>query len=166
LSTSLQAPDQSGQLRQAIAGARALLDEAGKRLDIIIQDGAIMTETPVEAQFALESASEAIRTVLGRLASVGSESKLTAVPLAGRPTRQQGQFLAFIAEYMMRNQAGVAPGHADLQRYFNLTAPSVNSMLIRLERRGFIRRIPRKTRAIELAIRPEWIPPLDRAFKW
>src|ERR1035441_4946761 len=87
-------------------------------------------------------------------------------PPRGAPTRQQGQFLAFIREYMMRNQAGVAPSHADFQRFFNLTPPSVNSMLIRLERREFIRRIPGKARAIELAINPDWIPPLDRPFRF
>ena len=37
-------------------------------------------------------------------------------------------------------------------------------MLIRLEQRGFIRRIPRKARAIELIIDPAWIPPLDHPF--
>jgi repressor LexA len=60
----------------------------------------------------------------------------------GGPTRQQGQFLAFIREYMIRNDARIAPSHADLQRFFNLTPPSVNSMLIRLQQRGFIRRTP------------------------
>lgn len=39
-------------------------------------------------------------------------------------------------------------------------------MLIRLEQRGFIRREPGKARAIELVINPEWIPPLDRPFKF
>jgi SOS-response transcriptional repressor LexA len=68
----------------------------------------------------------------------------------GGPTHQQGQYLAFIREYMMRNEAGLAPSHADLQRFFELLAPPfVNSMLIRLEQRGFIRRIPGKARAIE-----------------
>ncbi len=82
------------------------------------------------------------------------------------PTRQQGQFLAFIREYMQRNYHGVAPTHAALQKFFNLTAPSVNSMLIRLEKRGFIRRIPREARAIELTIDPGLIPPLERPFKF
>jgi repressor LexA len=67
---------------------------------------------------------------------------------------------------MLRNEAGVAPSHADLQRFFNLTPPSVNSMLIRLEQRGFIRRVPPTARAIELILDPEWIPPLDRPFKF
>ena len=81
-------------------------------------------------------------------------------------TRQQGQFLAFIREYMMRNAAGSAPRHVDFQRFFNLTPPSVNSMLIRLEANGFIRRIAGKARSIELTVNPDWIPPLDRLFKF
>jgi hypothetical protein len=89
-------------------------------------------------------------------------------PKAGpdAPTRQQGQFLAFIQEYIMRNLAGLAPTHAAFQKFFNLTPPSVNSMLIRLEQRGFIRRIPRLARAIELVLDPALIPPLERPFKF
>ena len=82
------------------------------------------------------------------------------------PTRQQGQFLAFIREYMMRNEAGIAPTHAIFQQFFNLTAPSVNSMLVRLEKRGFVRRVPGKARAIELTISTDRIPQLDRPFKF
>src|SRR5439155_22087503 len=108
---------------------------------------------------------EAIAQAVRRLESISSERAPSTTP-RDRPTRQQGQFLGFIREYTMRNQAGVAPSHADLQRFFNLTPPSVNSMLIRLEKRGFIRRIPGKTRAIELVINPDWIPPLDRLFKF
>jgi hypothetical protein len=48
----------------------------------------------------------------------------------------------------------------------HLTAPSVNSMLIRLEQKGFIRRIPRTARAIEITIRPGQLPPLERPFKF
>lgn len=147
-------------------GVMTLLDDAGTRLHAILQDEAIMAETPLEAQAAIESASEAIRAALGRLQSGGPERKPFAAPLPGGPTRQQGQFLAFIREYMERNEAGVAPSHADLQRFFNLTPPSVNSMLIRLEQRGFIRRIPGKARAIEIVIKPDWIPTLDRPFKF
>jgi len=100
-----------------------------------------------------------------QLESIASLHPRRHRPRAG-PTRQQGQFLAFIHEYIMRNEARVAPTHAALQRFFNLTAPSVNSMLVRLERRGFIRRIPGKARAIEVICPPEWIPQLDRPFKF
>ena len=55
--------------------------------------------------------------------------------------------------------------HALLQRFFNLTAPSVNSMLIRLEQRGFICRTPGKARGITLVIDPGMIPELDCPFR-
>jgi hypothetical protein len=38
-------------------------------------------------------------------------------------------------------------------------------MLIRLEARGFISRIPSQARAIKLIIPPGLIPPLERPFK-
>jgi repressor LexA len=152
-------------LHQGIDETRAMLDAARKQLHGITQDAAIMAETPVEVEAVIESVAQAIGAALRRLESIASE-KAPSAAVPGGPTRQQGQFLAFILEYMMRNQAGVAPSHADLQRFFNLTAPSVNSMLIRLEQRGFIHRVAGKARAIELVIKPDWIPPLDRPFKF
>ena len=131
----------------------------------ILGEEVFRVETPVEVEVAMESAVEAIGAALRRLDSAAPAVRSSAAPPPGGPTRQQGQFLAFIREYMMRNQAGVAPSHADFLRFFELTPPSVNSMLIRLEERGFIRRIPGKARAIELTINPDWIPPLDRPFR-
>ena len=143
---------------------RRLLADAASKLRAVLQDEAIAEGTPIETTTAMELALEAVETVLGKLKAVMPAEQRAAVPPGG-PTRQQGQFLAFIREDMMRNHAGVAPTHADFQRFFNLTAPSVNSMLIRLERRGFIRRIPHQARAIELTVNPDWIPPLDRPFR-
>lgn len=164
--TESEALEKCRQFRQAMAAARILLEDAARKLQTISQDETILPETPLEVQDAMESAAEAIHAALAKLASVSSERKLPASPPSGGPTHQQGQFLAFIREYTMRNHAGVAPRHVDFQRFFNLTAPSVNSMLIRLEKRGFIRRAPGQARAIELAIPPEWIPTLDRPFKF
>jgi hypothetical protein len=146
-----------------IADTRALLEDAEKRLRAVLQEEAIMAETPVEAEAAMERAAEAIAQAIGRLGFT-AQQKPPPGPREG-PTRRQGQFLAFIAEYMMRHPAGVAPTHAEFQRFFELTPPSVNSMLLRLEQRGFIRRIPGQARAIELVIAPDRIPPLDRPFK-
>jgi hypothetical protein len=150
---------------ETIAAVKALLADACKQLHVIIEDEFMMAETPMEVQTAIECAAEAVDAALRRLDLIPSQDTPSA-PIPGGPTRQQGQFLAFIREYMMRNEAGVAPSHADLQRFFNLTPPSVNSMLIRLEQRGFIRRVPGKARAIEIRINPEWIPPLDRPFRF
>jgi hypothetical protein len=154
------------KLGQAITEARAPLGAAAEMLRAVLRDEAIMTEFPIEAEVAMESAVEAISAALRRLDSAAPVNRPSAALPPGGPTRRQGQFLAFIHEYMMRNEAGVAPSHADFQRFFNLTPPSVNSMLIRLEQRGFIRRIPGKARAIELTINHNWIPPLDRPFKF
>ena len=55
-------------------------------------------------------------------------------------TARQGQFLAYIHQYDMVN--GCAPAEADMQRFFQVTPPSVHSMVLTIERRGFIRRVP------------------------
>ena len=39
-------------------------------------------------------------------------------------------------------------------------------MLVRLEQKGYIRRIPHTARAIEITIRSEDLPPLERPFKF
>lgn len=74
------------------------------------------------------------------------------------PTARQGQFLAYIYHYGILN--GRAPAEADLQRFFQITAPSVHSMVLTLERRGFIRRTPGQARSITLLISPDSLPTL------
>ncbi len=155
---------ENNSLRAANNEARALLADAAGKLHAILQDEAIEAGTPIEVTTTMELAIETIDKAIAKLKTVTRAGKRPAAPQGG-PTRQQGQFLAFIREYMMRNHAGVAPTHANFQRFFNLTAPSVNSMLIRLEQRGFIRRIPHQARGIELTVNPDWIPPLDRPFR-
>ena len=152
-------------LREGNAKAKKLLGKTIERLLVTIGDEPIMEETPVEVWAAIDSAIEAMRAALRCLDCADHTDGLAAAHLSHGLTRQQGQFLAFIREYMMRNEAGVAPTHAILQQFFNLTAPSVNSMLIRLEKRGFIRRVPGKARAIKLTISTDRIPQLDRPFK-
>ena len=163
--------DENSRLRQACAEAKTLLDGAAKDLRKILDDEPIIQETPIEASTTMELTAKAIAEARRILSMVNRSEKPSATLPGGNSgregqTRQQGQFLAFIREYMMRNRAGQAPSHADLQRFFNLTPPSVNSMLIRLEQRGFIRREPGKARAIEIVIDPELIPPLEGILKF
>jgi repressor LexA len=141
------------------------LDAADQLLRAVAENEWFMQETPLEVQSAIDPAVDSIGGALQRLRAVTASKTPSARPQDG-PTHQQGQYLAFIREYIMRNEAGVAPSHADLQRFFNLTPPSVNSMLIRLEKRGFIRRIPGKALAIEITLPPDSIPALDRPFKF
>lgn len=76
------------------------------------------------------------------------------------PTARQGQFLAYILQYSLVN--GCAPAEADMQRYFEITPPSVHSMVLTLERRGFIQRVPGHARSITLIVPPESVPALKR----
>ena len=67
---------------------------------------------------------------------------------APRFTPKQGQYLAFIHAYTL--VIGRPPAEADLQRFFQVTPPSVHQMVITLERNGLIRRRPGTARSIEV----------------
>lgn len=78
---------------------------------------------------------------------------------ATRFTEKQGQYLAFI--YMYRLVNGRPPAEADMQRFFEVTPPSVHSMIVELERRGLISRVPRQPRSIEVTIPAAELPTLQ-----
>jgi len=75
-------------------------------------------------------------------------------------TERQGQFLAYIHQYSILN--GCAPAEADMQRFLQITPPSVHSLVLTLERRGLIRRVPGQARSITLIVSSESLPPLKR----
>ena len=74
-------------------------------------------------------------------------------------TKLQGQYLAFAVAYMKLNRC--APAEADFQRYFDVTPPSVHNMILTLERRGLIKRMPGRARSIEVLVPLREVPPLD-----
>lgn len=74
-------------------------------------------------------------------------------------TKLQGQYLAFIAAYVKLH--GRSPAESDFQRYFKVTPPSVHSMIVTLERRGLIARIPGQARSIELRMPHDQLPALE-----
>ncbi len=75
-----------------------------------------------------------------------------------RFTDLQGQYLAFIHTYKKLHRK--APAEADMQAFFEVTPPSVHRMVLELERKGLIRRLPHQARSIELLVAPEDLPPL------
>lgn len=77
----------------------------------------------------------------------------------GRFTRIQGQYLAFIRAYTLIN--GRPPAEADMQRFFGVTPPSVHAMVLTLERRGLIERVPGVARSIRLLVAVEELQPLE-----
>ena len=69
------------------------------------------------------------------------------------------QFLAFIYNYTKIH--GRPPAEADMERYFRVSPPSIHQMILRLEERGLISRVPGEPRSIRLLVPPEKIPPLQ-----
>jgi len=75
-----------------------------------------------------------------------------------RFTKMQGQYLAFIYHYTKIH--GLAPAETDLQRYFQVSPPSVHEMIKTLERNGLIERTPGRARSIRLLVQLEHLPRL------
>lgn len=71
-------------------------------------------------------------------------------------TDKEGQYLAFIYNYS--KIAGRPPAEADLQRFFQVTPPTVHQMIIRLDKKRLISRIPGQARSIQILILPEELP--------
>ena len=151
------------RLRDAIAKRVPILNDAVTLLQELTEDPVFEMETPLEYQDQIGSAVDMISSAVTGLQSSVAELSPSSRPSIGGPTRRQGQFLAYIQEYTVRNN-GIAPSHSDLQRFFEVTPPSINSMLKRLEEKGYISRIPGKARAISLTIDLQQIPPLESPF--
>lgn len=84
---------------------------------------------------------------------------MSSASVSPRFTEKQGQYLAFIYMYALVN--GRPPAEADMQRFFEVTPPSVHQMVVQLERLGFIRRTPRQARSIEVLVPADQLPTLQ-----
>ncbi len=78
-----------------------------------------------------------------------------------RFTAKQGQYLAFIYFYTKVHRC--APAEADMQRYFRVSPPSVHQMVVTLDARGLIERVPGQARSIRLLVPREELPDLEEA---
>lgn len=74
-------------------------------------------------------------------------------------TDKQGQYLAFISMYTLLNRR--PPAETDFQRFFRVTPPSVHQMVVELERRGFITRVPGQPRTIQVTLQDDELPRLQ-----
>ena len=74
-------------------------------------------------------------------------------------TPKQGQYLAFIYYYTKLN--GVPPAERDMQQYFRTSPPSVHQMVVTLEKRRLIERVPGQGRSIRLLVTRQDIPDLE-----
>ena len=81
------------------------------------------------------------------------------VGLGNKYTKRQGQYLAFI--YYYTKIYGYPPAEADMQRYFRVSPPSVHQMVMTLEKRGLIEKVPRQPRSIRLLLSREELQDLE-----
>lgn len=73
-------------------------------------------------------------------------------------TEKQGQYLAFIYYYIKIN--GQSPAETDMQRYFNVSPPSVHRMIVELEKKSLIERKKGKARSLKIMLPPAQLPQL------
>jgi len=73
-----------------------------------------------------------------------------------RFTDKQGQYLAFIYAYTKLNRR--PPAEADMERYFQVSPPSVHAMVLTLERLELITREPGMPRSIRLTVAASELP--------
>ena len=76
-----------------------------------------------------------------------------------RYTPKQGQYLSFIHYYTKIH--GLPPSEADMQRYFRVSPPTVHQMILTLEARGLIERVPRTPRSVRLTVPRSFLPDLE-----
>jgi repressor LexA len=74
-------------------------------------------------------------------------------------TPTQGQYLAFIYYYTKIH--GVAPAEADIQRYFQTSPPAIHQMIVTLQKRDLIDRVPGQARTIRLLLTRDRLPDLE-----
>jgi len=77
-------------------------------------------------------------------------------------TPKQGQYLAFIHAYTLVN--GRPPAQADMQRFFQVTPPTVHQMLLTLEKAGLISRSPGAARSIAVQVDRADLPTLNPGY--
>ncbi len=74
-------------------------------------------------------------------------------------TSRQGQFLAFIYYYTKIH--AFPPAEADMQRYFRTSPAAIHQIIVSLEKRGLIEKLPGQARSIRLLISRDKLPDLE-----
>src|ERR1041385_2466957 len=79
--------------------------------------------------------------------------------MAAPYTPRQGQFLAFIHAYTRLHKQ--PPSEMEMATYFGVSPPSVHQMVVTLQNRGLIQRLPGQARSIRLMVPPRDLPDLE-----
>jgi len=74
-------------------------------------------------------------------------------------TKRQGQYLIFIYYYTKLNRR--PPAESDIAKYFSISPPTVHQMILTLESKGLIARMPGQARSIKLLLSRNDLPDLE-----
>ena len=107
---------------------------------------------------SLDQALAAMDKAIADWTGVPTSDQLAADPVSPTFTPRQGQYLAFIYNYTQ--MYGRPPAEGDIERFLQVSPPSVHQMILKLEEKGFISRIPRQPRSIKILVEPDEIPRL------
>ena len=124
-----------------------------------IDEGGTIWESPA----CFETLDEALAAAdAGIAAWYGAEMPELVEEKKASPsfTYKQGQYLAYIYNYFQIH--GQPPAQADIQSFFGVTPPTVQQMIVKLEKLGLIARVAGKARAVDVLVEPESLPTLVR----
>ncbi len=79
---------------------------------------------------------------------------------SNKPTKRQVEFVVYIYYYSRIH--GRAPAEHDIGRFFGITPPSVHQMILTLEKKGLISRVPGAARSIRITVPDDELRELKR----
>jgi repressor LexA len=107
----------------------------------------------------LDAVCDRLGALEGQFTDEVATERAAVQPSTPKFTPKQGQYLAFM--YYFTKLHGRPPAEADLQQYFKVSPPVVHQMILALERRGFITRVPGKARSVGLRVARSELPELE-----
>jgi repressor LexA len=107
----------------------------------------------------LHATCDRLSQLLDQFTDEAPAVRAQAEAAAPKFTARQGQYLAFI--YYFTKIHGRAPAEADLQKHFKVSPPAVHQMILTLERRALISRVPGKARSVKIRISRTDVPELE-----
>jgi Mn-dependent DtxR family transcriptional regulator len=81
------------------------------------------------------------------------------LPPVGRPTRKQGQLLAYVYWYTKVHR--IPPSENEVAEFLAIRGPSAHQMIVNLAEKGFLQRTPGQPRTLKVLLPSEELPDLE-----
>ena len=84
---------------------------------------------------------------------------MTPSPVPRRPTRKQGQLLAYVYWYTKVHR--IPPSENEVADFLAIRGPSAHRMIVHLAEKGFLARTPGEPRTLKVLLPREELPDLE-----